>query len=148
MKVLIDGDSCPVIKEVESICKREHLPVYIVCDTEHFMESDYSIVQYVAKGSDAVDFEIIRVCKKGDIVVTRDYGLAAMALTLGAYAVNPNGFVYTNKKMGGLLTRRFLQKKALKNGSACKLNGNMPHHKFERSMEYLISQTQEQSVCG
>lgn len=34
----------------------------------------------VGDGADAVDYELIRVCHKGDIVVSQDYGVTAIAL--------------------------------------------------------------------
>ena len=36
---------------------------------------------FVDAGADAVDFKLISLCYQGDIVVTQDYGVAAMALT-------------------------------------------------------------------
>ncbi len=39
----------------------------------------------------AVDFALINLCCAGDIVVTQDYGLAAMALGKQAYAVHHSG---------------------------------------------------------
>ena len=34
----------------------------------------------IGAGSDAVDIALINLCQKGDIVVTQDYGVAALAL--------------------------------------------------------------------
>jgi hypothetical protein len=34
-----------------------------------------------------VDFALINLCQKGDIVVTQDYGVAAMALSKGEYSM-------------------------------------------------------------
>ena len=42
----------------------------------------------VGAGADAVDYKLISICHKGDIVVSQDYGVAAMALGKGAYAVH------------------------------------------------------------
>ena len=34
------------------------------------------------------DFKLVNLCTRDDIVVTQDYGVAAMALSKGAYAIN------------------------------------------------------------
>ena len=38
-----------------------------------------------------MDFALVNSCRAGDIVVTQDYGVAAMALARGAYAINQDG---------------------------------------------------------
>ena len=48
------------------------------------MISDYSEIVVVGDGADAVDYELIRVCHKGDIVVSQDYGVTAIALGRGS----------------------------------------------------------------
>ena len=35
-----------------------------------------------------MDYELIRVCHKGDIVVSQDYGVTAIALGRGSYAIH------------------------------------------------------------
>ena len=37
--------------------------------------------------ADAVDYKLISICHKGDIVVSQDYSVAAMALGKDAYAI-------------------------------------------------------------
>ena len=37
----------------------------------------------VSAGADAVDYKLISICHKGDVVVSQDYGVAAMALGKG-----------------------------------------------------------------
>ncbi len=49
-------------------------------DTNHVLSSDYSEIKIIGAGADAVDFALINLCHKGDIVVTQDYGVAAMTL--------------------------------------------------------------------
>ena len=54
-------------------------------DTNHVLSSDYSEIRIIGAGADAVDFALINLCHKGDIVVTQDYGVAAMALGKGKH---------------------------------------------------------------
>lgn len=77
----------------------------------HVLESDYSEVIVVGAGADAVDYKLISICHKGDIVVSQDYGVAAMALGKGAYAIHQSGKWYTNDNIDRMLMERHLNKK-------------------------------------
>lgn len=112
MKVFVDADACPVVKIIERISKNYNLKVVLLCDTNHILSSDYSDVIVVDAGVDSVDLALINNCAKGDIVVTQDYGVAALALGKSAYPIHQNGKIYTNDNIGGLLMDRHLAKKA------------------------------------
>lgn len=111
MQILIDADACPVIKITERTAREYQIPVTLLCDTNHMLQSDYSTVKTIGAGADAVDFALINLCQKGDIVVTQDYGVAAMALGKGAYAIHQSGKRYTDENMDRLLMERHLSKK-------------------------------------
>ena len=96
MRILVDADACPVIRIVEQAAKEKNIPVILLCDTNHVLNSDYSEVKVIGAGSDAVDFALVNQCQKGDIVVTQDYGVAAMILGKGAYGIHQSGKWYTN----------------------------------------------------
>ena len=112
MKILIDADACPVTKIVEDVAKREEIDCVLLCDTNHVLHSDYSEIKVIGSGPDAVDFALLNLCSKGDIVVTQDYGVAAMILGKGAYGIHPSGKWYTNQNIDQLLMERHLSKKA------------------------------------
>ena len=59
-----------------------------------------------------VDYKLISICHKGDIVVSQDYGVAAMALGKNAYAIHQSGKWYTNENIDQMLMERHLNKKA------------------------------------
>ena len=111
MTVLIDADACPVTRMAESISKAHGIPCILLCDTNHILESDYSEVRTIGAGADAVDFALINLCRRGDIVVTQDHGVAAMALGKGAYAIHQSGRRYTDDNIDELLMQRHLAKK-------------------------------------
>ena len=83
MRVFVDADACPVVGIIEKVAKEYNVPVTLLCDTNHVLFSDYSEVIVVGAGADAVDYKLISICHKGDIVVSQDYGVAAMALGKG-----------------------------------------------------------------
>ena len=66
----------------------------------------------VGAGADAVDFKLVSLCRKGDIVVTQDYGVAAMILGKGAYGIYQSGKWYTDENIDQMLMERHLTKKA------------------------------------
>ena len=114
--IYIDADACPVTHIAEEIARRHGIPVTILCDTNHVMYSDYSTVKLIGAGADAVDLALINLCKAGDIVITQDYGVAALALGKGALAVHQSGKCFTDDNIGGLLMDRHLVKKARRSG--------------------------------
>ena len=110
--ILVDADACPVVRIVEDIARRFACPVTLLCDTNHILQSDYSQVRVIGAGADAVDFALFNLCHTGDVVVTQDYGVAAMALGKGAYAIHQSGRLYTDENIDQLLMERHLAKKA------------------------------------
>lgn len=112
MQIFVDADACPVVDIIEKIAKEHYVPVTLLCDTNHILSSDYSKVIVVGAGADAVDYKLISICHKGDIVVSQDYGVAAMALGKDAYAIHQSGKWYTNDNIDQMLMERHLNKKA------------------------------------
>ena len=112
MHIYVDADACPVVGIVESLAEKYNIPVTLLCDTNHIIHSYYSEVITVGAGADAVDYKLINMCHKGDIVVSQDYGVAAMALVKGAYAIHQSGTWYTDENIDRMLMERHLNKKA------------------------------------
>ena len=112
MQIFVDADACPVVGIVEEIAEKYKIPSTLLCDTNHVLYSDYSEVIVVGAGADAVDYKLISICHKGDIVVSQDYGVAAMALGKGAYTIHQSGKWYTNENIDQMLMERHFNKKA------------------------------------
>ena len=111
-QVLIDADACPVVHEAVGAAQQSGLPAVILCDEHHMIRSDYAQVRHVASGADAVDIALMNLCRRGDVVLTQDYGVAAMALGRGAYAIHHSGRRYTDENIDRLLMERHMAKKA------------------------------------
>lgn len=109
--ILVDADACPVVRLVEAAARKNNLPVTLLCDEHHVISSDYAQVQHVSSGADAVDIALMNLCHRGDVVVTQDYGVAAMALGKGAYAIHHSGKRYTDDNIDMMLMERHLAKK-------------------------------------
>lgn len=111
MKILIDADGCPVVDICLETAKSRSVRCIILCDTSYIFEREGTETVTVSKGADSVDFKIVNMLDRGDIVVTQDYGLAAMCLARGAKALNQNGLIYTAGNIDSLLNSRYETKK-------------------------------------
>lgn len=143
MKILVDADACPVTRIVEKIAKKYDLECILLCDTNHVLSSEYSEVKVIGAGADAVDFALLNICSKGDIVVTQDYGVAAMILGKGAYGIHQSGKWYTNENIDQMLLERHLAKKARMGKGKKHLKGpakrkDEDDRRFEESLERLV----------
>lgn len=112
MQILVDADACPVKEIIVRLAKRKEISVTMLIDTAHQLNDGYSRVITVDKGADSVDFALIGLLNCNDVVVTQDYGLAAMTLGKGAKVINQNGLIYTNENIDRLLMERHLSAKA------------------------------------
>lgn len=106
-KVLIDADACPVIDIAISVLSQFEIECILFCDTSHVIEKDNAVTVTVSQGKDSVDFAIVNAVCKHDIVITNDYGLAAMCLTKGAYVINHYGKELTTENIDQLLLYRY-----------------------------------------
>ena len=143
MKIFVDADACPVVDIVEDIATKYNIPVTLLCDTNHVLTSDYSEVIVVGAGADAVDYKLISICHRGDIVVTQDYGVAAMSLGKGAFAIHQSGKWYTNENIDQMLMERHLNKKARRASSRNHIKGPRKRteeddQRFAESFEKLL----------
>ena len=110
-RIYVDADACPVVRIIERLARERGIPVTLLCDTNHILSSDYSEVRVIGAGADAVDFALVNMCGKDDVVVTQDYGVAAMALGKGARAIHQSGRLYTQENIDQLLFERHLARK-------------------------------------
>ncbi len=119
--LVIDADGCPVAKLAASIAKEYNAKCTIVCDTAHvFSEVSGANVVTVSQGADSADFYIVNNVNENDIVVTQDYGLAAMCLAKRAAVINQDGKIYSDYNIGDLLESRAIGKKIRRSGGRTK----------------------------
>ena len=148
MQIFVDADACPVVFIVEAVARKYGVAVTLLCDTNHILYSDYSEVVVVGAGADAVDYKLISICHKGDIVVSQDYGVAAMALGKGAYAIHQSGKWYTKDNIDQMLMERHLNKKARRSSHKNHIKGPKKRTeeddvRFAQSFEKMLMMVQE-----
>ena len=142
MKIIIDADGCPVVRIAVDIARKADIPAVIVSDTSHEFSDDYAQVITVDKGADSADIRIANIAESGDIVITQDYGLAAMCLAKNAQALSQNGLVYTNDNIDSLLLSRHTAKKIRNAGGRLKgpqKRTNQQDKDFEATLLSLIN---------
>ena len=106
MKILIDADGCPVVDCTLACARQRGIEVLLICDTAHFFEREGATTVTVSKGA--------------DLVVTQDYGLAAMALAKQALVLSQNGMQYTADNIDALLLARHTARKIRMGGGRLK----------------------------
>lgn len=144
MKLLIDADGCPVVDCALKLAKQYGAEAIILCDTSHQFEREGARTITLSKGADSVDFALVNLVAPGDIVVTQDYGLAAMCLARRAVPIHQDGMVYTDDNIDSLLLARHTARKIRSAGG--RLKGNAKRTKqqdqlFERALAALLEET-------
>ena len=141
MKILIDADGCPVVDLTVRLAAKHGAECVILCDTAHEFNREGAQTVIVEKGADSVDFKLVNLVREGDIVVTQDYGLAAMCLARKAVPLSQNGMVYTDKNIDQLLLTRYVSKKIRNSGGRLKGPSKRKPEQdkaFEEALERLI----------
>ena len=106
MTLLIDADGCPVVKPAAAAAKKYGISCRIVCDTAHEICCEGAETLVVDKGADSADFALAARVQPEDVVITQDYGLAAMCLARGARVLHQDGWAYTADNIDALLFSR------------------------------------------
>ena len=143
MKIFIDADGCPVVDITVAIAKKNSIGCFIICDTSHEFSKDGAETVVVEKGADSVDFRLVNLVSEGDIVVTQDYGLAAMCLARKAVPLSQNGLIFTDKNIDELLFSRYVSKKIRNAGGRLKGPSKRTEEqdkRFAQVLENLIHQ--------
>ena len=150
MQIFVDADACPVVGIVENVAEKYKIPVTLLCDSNHVLTSEYSEVIVVGAGADAVDYKLISICHRGDIVVSQDYGVAAMALGKGAYAIHQSGKWYTDDNIDQMLMERHLNKKARRSSYKNHVKGTRKRTeeddiRFAQSFERMVMKSLQET---
>lgn len=116
MRIIVDADACPGKLLIEKAAKENNIEVMMYCDMNHILQSDTSIIIYIESGSQNVDMAVANEAKKGDIVITQDFGVAAMVLGKKCYAISPKGYIYDNENIDRLLFERHISSKVRRGG--------------------------------
>jgi len=149
-KVLVDADGCPVVDITIKVSYQFEMETFLYCDTSHHIVRENAITITVPKGPDSVDFKLVNAVSKNDIVVTQDYGLAAMCLAKGAFVLDQNGREMNSENIDQLLSFRYESAKIRRIGGRTKgpkkrteENNLAFERKFRQICERIVNMEEE-----
>ena len=149
MTIFIDADGCPVVDITIKLANQANVNCIIICDTSHIFEKPGAKTITVSTGNDSVDFTLVNMLTKGDIVITQDYGLAAMCLARDAIPINQNGMVFDNSNIDSLLMQRHTARKIRMAGGRLKgptKRTPNQNREFEKKLQRLIEDANKQAI--
>jgi len=121
LKILVDADACPVKDLIISEGRRYNIPVEMVASINHLISGGPGVTVITTDaGPDAVDYILANRVECGDIVVTQDFGLAALVLGKKGRPLSPRGLIFTEDNINGLLMQRYLSAKVRRGGGKTK----------------------------
>lgn len=153
LEIFIDGDACPVKKEVIRVAQRHNLKINIASNSWlRFNDLAIELNQVILpKTPDAADNWIAEHIKPFDIVITSDIPLASRCLKVGAYAIRPDGSEFTPDNIGMSLGMRELNNFLREIGQ--KANSHAAFSPQDRSnflsgLEVLVQKSLKKSVTS
>jgi len=140
-RVVVDGDACPrrVLEILRLLQPQYAYRLVVVCSFNHRIEGPYTII--VGNEPQATDLAVINLIQPQDVVVTQDWGLAAMVIGKGGRALSPAGRIYQEDQIDFLLEERHAKVKFRRGGGRTK--GPAPRSldddlRFEKSFRMLL----------
>lgn len=149
IKIVVDGDACPVKNEIIEIARVFHTQVSMVASFDHRLPSiDGVEMIQVDRSSESADMYIANYVKKGDLVITQDFGLACIVMARHAITLSFRGEEYTDDNIDYLLERRAESAKRRRQGFRTK--GPRPftdedRKRFQQNLTKLLEKQQENS---
>lgn len=141
MKIIVEADACP--KTVLQICldrgRKNALPVWTVASFNHNIVSDNHLT--VGNAAQEADIKIVNIAEKDDIVITQDWGLAAMLKGKQAQVISPDGLEYIAESIEFLLEEREIKAKYRRSGGRTrgpKKRTSISDEKFSVGLEKMI----------
>ncbi|MBP1999178.1 uncharacterized protein YaiI (UPF0178 family) [Paenibacillus shirakamiensis] len=147
VRIVVDGDSCPVKAEIANTARAHNVPVLMVSSYDHFLRAEEGVtVVQVDRSSQSADLFIANYIASGDVVITQDYGLAALALAKSCAVLSPRGDTFHAGNIEYLLERRHHHAKARRGGKYAK--GPRPfteedRHFFQQELTKVLLDLQE-----
>lgn len=146
-RILVDGDGCPVIDITVKVARQHDCPLIIFTNYSHRVEVNYGEVKKVDVASQAVDMKIANATGEGDIVITQDYGLAALVLGKKAVVLNNSGSRFTHDNIDNLLAKRHHYAK-LRRAGRRHPNQSKRSTREDEKFKLALKQAIEAEICS
>ena len=147
MRIFIDADGCPVVDITVGEAVRHGISCVIVCDTSHEIQYEGAETVVVSQGRDSADLYIVNNISAGDLVITQDYGVAAMSLGKGAFVLDQNGREYTSSNIGVLLELRAIHAEIRRSRGKLKSSKKKRSHADDKHFEVSLRAILERSIA-
>ena len=149
-EIYIDGDACPVKREVMRVADRHGIKVHLVSVTWLRMDEHPLLNRVVvAPGFDAADDWIAEHIGRGDIAITSDILLASRCLEEGSSVLGPTGKEFSVENIGQALAMRELNAHLRETGE---LSGHNPsftkkdRSRFLEALELAVRKVAEKGA--
>ncbi|MEO9969456.1 MAG: YaiI/YqxD family protein [Hyphomonadaceae bacterium] len=154
VRILVDGDACPVKDEIYKVAVRHTVPVLLVANSWIRMP-DHPLFTFklVSDGFDAADDYLAEQATKTDIAITADIPLADRCLKAGATVLGPRGRPFTENSIGGALATRAIMADLRVGVGNEQIGGAAPFSKSDRSsflqaLDKAIVNTKREATRG
>ncbi|WP_072382348.1 YaiI/YqxD family protein [Novosphingobium sp. NDB2Meth1] len=132
IRILVDGDACPVKDEIYKVAWRHEVAVVVVSNAP-FRVPVHPLVRrvVVSDGFDAADDWIAEDAGPTSVVVTADILLADRCIKAGAQVLSPTGKPFTGNSIGSQIATRAIMADLRAGGDV--IGGPAPFAKADRS---------------
>lgn len=119
--VIVDADACPKPSReiISALLQKYSWEMVTIASFNHQIGGEQRHI-VVGDEPQAADLAVMQLAGRGDIVVTQDWGLAALVMSKGAKAISPRGMIYEEDKMDFLLEERHLKAQFRRQGGRTK----------------------------
>lgn len=134
IRVLVDGDACPVKEEIYKVAFRHKIAVVVVANS-YFRVPDHPLVtrHVVSDSFDAADDWIAEAADVKSVTITADILLADRCIKAGGQVIGPNGKPFTAASIGGAIATRAIMADLRAGAGSENIGGPAPFRKEDRS---------------
>lgn len=143
LHIIVDADACPktCLQIIQKLAKIHKYEVITIASFNHHIENARHLV--AGNESQATDIMVMNLCRPGDIIVTQDWGLAAIVLARTAKAISPSGKIFDPATIDLLLEERNILAKHRRSGGRTKgpsKRSKEDDQLFENNLKRLLAE--------
>lgn len=147
MRLIVDGDACPVKDLILRAAVRLDLPMILVSNRPMGFGDEHGVTAVIVpQGPDQADQWIVEASTPEDLVITADIPLAAAVVAKGAVALGHRGEVFDAASIGEYKARWSLMNDLRSQGMELggpKAFGNKDRASFANAFEQLVRRLQK-----
>lgn len=146
MRLIVDGDACPVKDLIQRAALRLSVPMILVSNRPMAFGSEHGVTPVIVpEGPDQADAWIIEAAGASDLVITADIPLAAEVVAKGGLALGHRGEVFDPATIGEHKARWALHRSLRSEGmdlGGPRPFGNKDRANFANAFERLVRRMQ------